>query len=367
MLSPLPRRSGWAYSSLCFTQPYQPSPKGLSGRPAHCPFRRLLSVHSRYGLHTRAVTNSRHANRRLQPLRYLHDCSDCFRLERLPGGACTHWKAPPFHGARHKRPFHDHSFGEPENNQPIADDQSMLRRLFPLRSDCASTFHKAKHSSEPSSLIRRNTQSPSFARCANAFRNWLRVIWTYETKPLILLGRRFDLKTKTQSKLLRLLGFWYRSWLRGPATNFIYSLQLKGLGLAEAAGHLKNDRQPLPVRSEQRKTENAPEAKRRRRRGGRSAHRQMAGPNTPHRTECPHCESCSPQTCGHLRHGGYQTFLWVLVKQTLGPISIGTFTDCESADPHALQDFWKANWSESLQTRARHRDVRSDVGLRRDA
>src|SRR5258705_13411387 len=42
------------------------------------------------------------ANRRLQPLRYLHDCSDCFRLERLPGGACTHWKAPPCHGARQK-------------------------------------------------------------------------------------------------------------------------------------------------------------------------------------------------------------------------------------------------------------------------
>jgi hypothetical protein len=43
---------------LYFTQPYQPSPKGLSGRPAHCPFRGLLGVHSRYGLHTRAVTNS---------------------------------------------------------------------------------------------------------------------------------------------------------------------------------------------------------------------------------------------------------------------------------------------------------------------
>jgi hypothetical protein len=43
-------------------------------------------THSRCGLHTRAVTNSWHANRRLQPLRYLHDCSDCFRLERLPGG-----------------------------------------------------------------------------------------------------------------------------------------------------------------------------------------------------------------------------------------------------------------------------------------
>src|SRR5712671_101398 len=83
-----------------FTQPYQPSPIWQSGRPAHRPFRGLLSVHSRCGLHTRAVTNSRHANRRLQPLRYLHDCSDCFRLERLPGGTCTHWKAPPFHGAR---------------------------------------------------------------------------------------------------------------------------------------------------------------------------------------------------------------------------------------------------------------------------
>ena len=34
------------------------SPIGLSGRPAHCPFRGLLGVHSRCGLHTRAVTNS---------------------------------------------------------------------------------------------------------------------------------------------------------------------------------------------------------------------------------------------------------------------------------------------------------------------
>jgi hypothetical protein len=41
-----------------FTQPYQPSPKGSSGRPAHRPFRGLLGVHSRCGLHTRAVTNS---------------------------------------------------------------------------------------------------------------------------------------------------------------------------------------------------------------------------------------------------------------------------------------------------------------------
>ena len=43
------------------------------------------------------------SNRRLQPLRDLHDCSDCFRLERLPGGACTPWKAPPCHGAQPTR------------------------------------------------------------------------------------------------------------------------------------------------------------------------------------------------------------------------------------------------------------------------
>ena len=35
---------------------YQPSPIWRSGRPAHRPFRGLLGVHLRYGLHTRAVT-----------------------------------------------------------------------------------------------------------------------------------------------------------------------------------------------------------------------------------------------------------------------------------------------------------------------
>ena len=55
--------------------------------------------HSRYGLHTRAATNSWHAFRRLQLFRHLHSCSGCFRLERSPGGTFTHWKAPPCHGA----------------------------------------------------------------------------------------------------------------------------------------------------------------------------------------------------------------------------------------------------------------------------
>src|SRR5712671_6953938 len=29
----------------------------------------------------------------------------CFRLERLPGGACTHWKTPPCHGAHPEQPL----------------------------------------------------------------------------------------------------------------------------------------------------------------------------------------------------------------------------------------------------------------------
>ena len=34
-----------------------------------------------------------------RPFRFLHSHSGCFRLERLPGGVCTHWRAPPWHGA----------------------------------------------------------------------------------------------------------------------------------------------------------------------------------------------------------------------------------------------------------------------------
>src|SRR5262245_59077235 len=55
MLSPLPRRSGWAHFAHS-PQPYHPSPQPLPCRPAHRPFRGLLGVLSRYGLHTRAVT-----------------------------------------------------------------------------------------------------------------------------------------------------------------------------------------------------------------------------------------------------------------------------------------------------------------------
>src|SRR5438105_9828418 len=103
MLPPLPRCSERAYSSLKIAHPYQPSPIPLSGRPEHRPFRGLLGVYSRCGLHTRAVTKFVTAIRGLQTFRHLHACPGCFRLERSPGGPCTHWKTPPCHGARGKR------------------------------------------------------------------------------------------------------------------------------------------------------------------------------------------------------------------------------------------------------------------------
>jgi hypothetical protein len=40
-----------------------------------------------------AVTKLVTVIRRLQTFRRLHACSGCFRLERSPGGPCTHWKS----------------------------------------------------------------------------------------------------------------------------------------------------------------------------------------------------------------------------------------------------------------------------------
>ena len=92
-------------------QSFQPSPKWLSGRPVQRPFRGLLSVHPRYGLHTRAVTEFCDTlHRRLQPFRCLHSCSGCFRLERLPGGTFTHWESAAF-----------------SRRTPIADSQDITK------------------------------------------------------------------------------------------------------------------------------------------------------------------------------------------------------------------------------------------------
>jgi hypothetical protein len=79
----LPRNHGGSASTSRLSRPAQ---RSLTLRPAYSP------SHFHDPLH-----------RRLQPFRYLHNCSDCYRLERkLPGGICTRWKTVPLHGAHDK-------------------------------------------------------------------------------------------------------------------------------------------------------------------------------------------------------------------------------------------------------------------------
>src|SRR5580765_7222197 len=82
-------------------QPCQPSPVPRPDRPSHRPFRGLLSVHSRCGLHTRTVTVCRDR----YPKASDTSSPPCL-LRSLPAGAVAGWglhpleKAPPCHGAR---------------------------------------------------------------------------------------------------------------------------------------------------------------------------------------------------------------------------------------------------------------------------
>src|SRR6202035_5073579 len=103
MLPPLPRCSGWAWSSLI-------SPSRISlprkGRRVglHIVLFEDCSAFTRVAARTLARSPIRDLlHRRLQPFCYLHDCSGCFRLERLAGRGSHHWKAPPSHGARKQR------------------------------------------------------------------------------------------------------------------------------------------------------------------------------------------------------------------------------------------------------------------------
>src|SRR5271165_6175022 len=117
VLPPVPRCSDWASSSLispsCISLPRSCSRVGL-----HIDLFGACSAFTRVAARTLApspICDQLH--RTLQPFRHLHDCSGCFRLERSPGGACTHWKAPPSHGARKYRSF---IVGVVKSYRPIA-------------------------------------------------------------------------------------------------------------------------------------------------------------------------------------------------------------------------------------------------------
>ena len=107
MPPPIPRWNRRVLVSLS-SPPIAAFPVSKAGRLPHQHFQGLLSVHC-----TLQPAGSRSHlcdpfHRRLQSIRYLHDCSDCYRLERqLPGGSVSHWVIAPFHGALRVRGFRE--------------------------------------------------------------------------------------------------------------------------------------------------------------------------------------------------------------------------------------------------------------------
>ena len=93
MLSPLPRHSGGRYYFARSVPSYQPSPIGLPGRPVHRPFRGFLSVHSGYGLCTRAATVfcGMHVPEGFSGFVTSTTASVASGGSTSPGGPFTHW------------------------------------------------------------------------------------------------------------------------------------------------------------------------------------------------------------------------------------------------------------------------------------
>src|SRR3954465_9917186 len=97
MPPPVPRYSGWGSSSLI--SPDRISLPRYGGRVGlHIDLFGACSAFTRVAACTLAQSPIVTANRRLQPLRYLHDCSDCFRLERIAG-----WGLHPLESAAFAR------------------------------------------------------------------------------------------------------------------------------------------------------------------------------------------------------------------------------------------------------------------------
>ena len=87
--SPLPRRNGWVRVSLASPTLSAFPPLGWGQLPHHA-FRGLLSVHSRYGPHSRGVAIPPFTPEALSRLVACYGCSSCYRPERkLPEGSCT--------------------------------------------------------------------------------------------------------------------------------------------------------------------------------------------------------------------------------------------------------------------------------------
>ena len=105
MLPPLPRCSGWAYSSLI-------SPGRISLPRKGCRVGLHIVLFEACSAFTRvaACTLARSPIRDPLPEGFRHFVASmpapvASGWSELPGGACTHWKAPPCHGAHPKLTF----------------------------------------------------------------------------------------------------------------------------------------------------------------------------------------------------------------------------------------------------------------------
>ena len=74
--------------------------------------------------------------------------------------------------SRQQRSFHNRSFGEPLNDQPIADDQSMIRRLISVGPiSTALTFCRTAEAPQHSMLAVMMEQEFHFSLVASSV-NW---------------------------------------------------------------------------------------------------------------------------------------------------------------------------------------------------
>jgi hypothetical protein len=72
---------------------------------------------------------------RLQTFRHLHACPGCFRLERLPGGSCTHWEKVAS--------FTAHAGGGHSSGNPALRKPFTILSLVPGARNVAACFSQA--------------------------------------------------------------------------------------------------------------------------------------------------------------------------------------------------------------------------------
>jgi hypothetical protein len=102
MPSPISRRTNWVRSSLA-SPTVAAFPEILIGSASALVIFGTCSAFTHVWPAGSQVAQGDPLHRRLQPFRYLHDCSDCYGLERqLPGGTDPRWKTVHLHGAQNQ-------------------------------------------------------------------------------------------------------------------------------------------------------------------------------------------------------------------------------------------------------------------------